>query len=67
MRLNCHKPVPAGVVTDVDAAGEALVGVKAGEGNSDLETIFKAQEEFAKENSRSTARIRLDSLAAIKA
>ena len=45
MHVNCHKPIPAGVVTDVDAAGEALIRVKAGEGNFDLETIFKAQYE----------------------
>src|SRR5437764_14743629 len=45
MRANCHKHIPAGVVTDVDAAGEALGQVKTGEGSSDLETIFRAHYE----------------------
>jgi DNA-directed RNA polymerase specialized sigma24 family protein len=45
MRVNGHKPIPAGVVTDVDAAGEALGRVKAAERSSDLETIFKAHYE----------------------
>jgi RNA polymerase sigma-70 factor (ECF subfamily) len=43
MRVNCHKLSSAGVVIDVDAAGEAVVGVKTDEGKCDLETIFKAQ------------------------
>lgn len=45
MSVKCHKPPSAGVVIDVDAAGEAVVAVKASEGGFDLETIFKAQYE----------------------
>src|SRR6516164_10163090 len=41
MRMNCHKPIAAGVVTDVDAAGEVLIRVKTDAGRSDLETIFE--------------------------
>ncbi len=45
MPQTCHKPTSAGVVTDVDAVGEALGRVNADEAKSDLETIFKAQYE----------------------
>jgi RNA polymerase sigma-70 factor (ECF subfamily) len=41
MAANCHKPVAAGVVTDVDAAGEVLIRVKTHEGDSILETVFR--------------------------
>src|SRR6476660_8627034 len=41
MRRNCHKPIAAGVGTDVDAVGEALTRVKTDEERSDLETIFE--------------------------
>ena len=39
MRANCHKHIPAGVVTDVDAAGEALGQVKTGAHRGQLEII----------------------------
>jgi RNA polymerase sigma-70 factor (ECF subfamily) len=45
MSVDCHKTISAGVLVDVEAAGEALERLKTDENVSDLERIFKAQYE----------------------